>query len=205
VGGAGLQLKDFLRARRQRRGHRKGYAPFPCLSASDPASPADGVAHGNRSHEISCDESPGAAPCDLLPRATRRRVLHLYRLYAVMKAVYDGHTVHQIGKSEGPYSLFLKAVQALEAFEARTQIPVDDKVFVLSVFAYYGKDTWPGMFCQEDVLTYYQRYERRTVHEVVTVAPDSDALLQRVATAWGLSVEEARRRFGPLFADQPEG
>jgi hypothetical protein len=69
VGGAGLQLKDFLRARRQRRGHRKGYAPFPCLSASDPASPADGTkphgaAPGDTSHEISCD---------LLPRATRLR------------------------------------------------------------------------------------------------------------------------------------
>jgi hypothetical protein len=131
--------------------------------------------------------------------------LHLYRLYAVMKAVYDGHKVRHIGKGEGPYRLFLKAVQALEAFEARTQIPVDDKVFVLSVFAYDGKDTWPGMFCQADVLRHYQRYERRTVHDVVTTAPVDEALVQRIATAWGLSVEEARRRFGPLFESQPAG
>jgi hypothetical protein len=39
----------------------------------------------------------------------------------------------------------------------------------------------------------------------VTAAPVDAALLQRVAKAWGFSVEEARRRFGPLFDYQPHG
>jgi hypothetical protein len=60
----------------------------------------------------------------LLPAAmdlrVRRRVLHLYRLYAVLKAAYEGCEVRRLRKGQGPYDQFLKAVQMLEAFEART-------------------------------------------------------------------------------------
>jgi hypothetical protein len=129
----------------------------------------------------------------------------MYRLYAVMKAIYAGEVVHRLSASKTPYRQFLKAVQTLEAYEARTQIPIDDKVFVLSIFAHYGHNTWPGMFAHADALRHDQRDERRTVHQTVTTAPVDDTLLRRVAQAWGLSVEEARRRFGPLFDDQPQG
>ena len=113
--------------------------------------------------------------------------------------------MRRLSKAEGPYHLFLKAVEAIEAFEARTQIPVDDRVFVLSIFTYYGRKTWPGMFCHKDVLTYDQRDERRTAHEPVVERRPNDRLIRQVAKAWGLSVDEARRRFGPLLEQQPEG
>jgi hypothetical protein len=180
VRASGLRLNDFLRARRQVRRQRQGYDAVP---------------------ELVCEAGPasGTGP------TVRRRVLHLYRLYAVMKAACDGRPVRRLSKAEGPYHLFFQAVETIEAFEARTQIPVDDRVFVLSVFAYYGRNTWPGMFCHEDVLTYYQRYERRTAHEPVMEGRPNDRLIRQVAKAWGLSVDEARRRFGPLLEHRPEG
>jgi hypothetical protein len=181
VGTSGLKLRDLLRARRQRRQQRRGYDALP-----EPSVEPEAV----REQRLT----------------VRRRVLHLYRLYAVMKAACDGSTVRRLSKAEGPYHLFQQAIEAIEAYEARTQIPVEDRVFVLSVFAHYGRNTWPGMFCHEDVLTHDQRYERRTAHETAPAAGRSnDRLIRQVARAWGLSVNEARRRFGPLLEPQPEG
>jgi hypothetical protein len=108
-----------------------------------------------------------------------------------------------LSQQAGPFRAFLTAARHVADFEAVTQIPVDDTVFVLSVFAYYGKDTWPGMFCHQDVLTYYQRYERRTSQQRVTEAAPAAELIGRIAVAWGLSVEEAKRRFGPLLDPRP--
>lgn len=153
---SGLRLNDLLKARRQVRRQRHGYDALPELSVEE-------------------------APAPVTASTVRRRVLHLYRLYAVMKAACDGRPVRRLSEAEGPYHLFLKAVEAIEAFEARTQILVDDRVFVLSIFAYYGRKTWPGMFCDEDVLTYDQRYERRTAHEPVVERRPNDRLIRQVA------------------------
>jgi hypothetical protein len=180
VAASGLRLTDFLRARRQVRRQRPGYEAPPELSGEERLAPEKRL-------------------------VVRRRVLHLSRLYAVMKAACDGSTVRRLSKAEGPYHLFQQAVEAIEAFEARTQIPVDDRVFVLRVFAYDGRNTWPGMCCHEDVLTYDQRDERRTAHEPVVARRPHDRLIRQVAKACGLSVNDARRRFGPLLEPQPEG
>jgi hypothetical protein len=187
-------LNDFLRMRRPRRQQRPGYVSLPAF----PSPPAPANPHA---------ESPSArepdAPATEL--ATQQRAGHLYRLYAVMKAACDGRPIRKLSAQGGPFRLFLRATRAIEAFEARRQTPVDDRVFVLSVFAYYGRDTWPGMFCHTDVLTYYQRYERRTAHERVTEGRPDDQLVKKVARAWGLSVEEARQRFGPRRPAIPPG
>ncbi len=115
-------------------------------------SPFDGSSLDEEEEEIILDQLRGE---------------RLHTIYTAIKGWYEKNKFRKKSKDKRVISIFSKVAGRLNACERETELEIDDILFVVALFAKYGKGTYPGHLLGKAATDiYYEQvdglYNRRT-------------------------------------------